>query len=166
MGTKLKLAGVIPESYTDGTGIRYTIFVQGCKHHCKNCHNPETWDFNAGKSVDIDILYDDIIANKMLDGVTFSGGDPMFQAKSCAELAKKLKENTNLNIWVYTGFKLEDIWDNEEYAELLKYADILVDGRYQDECRNLTLKFRGSSNQRIINLKESKKNGRIVLEIQ
>ena len=84
MSSELKLAGAIPESYTDGPGIRYTIFVQGCKHHCKNCHNPETWDFNAGKLIGLDTLYDDIVSNKMLDGVTFSGGDPMFQAKACA----------------------------------------------------------------------------------
>lgn len=166
MSSELKLAGAIPESYTDGPGIRYTIFVQGCKHHCKNCHNPETWDFNAGKLIGLDTLYDDIVSNKMLDGVTFSGGDPMFQAKACAELAKRLKENTSLNIWVYTGFKFEDIVDNEEYTELLKYADVLVDGKYEDCRRNLSLKFRGSSNQRIINIQKSLENGEVILEMQ
>ena len=159
----INIAGVIPESFTDGPGIRYTIFTQGCRHHCKNCHNPETWDFNAGKTVDIQSIYNDILENPMLDGITFSGGDPLYQPESCANLAKMIKENTDLNIWLYTGFTFDEVVNNPDYEEILKYLDVIVDGMYDEQCRSLHLRFRGSSNQRIINVPESLKLNKIVL---
>ena len=159
----IRVAGIIPESYTDGTGIRYTIFVQGCKHGCYNCQNKETWDFNSGTEIDIDKLMEQIEDNPLLDGITFSGGDPMYQPEQCKELAKLIKKKTNLNIWCYTGFDFEELLDNDKQRDFLNYIDVLVDGAYKEELRSLELRFRGSSNQRIIDVNESLNSGEIVL---
>lgn len=155
MSDTIKLAGIVEESFTDGSGIRFSIFTQGCKHHCKNCHNPETWSFDSGTEVDIQKIYDSILENPMLDGVTFTGGDPMYQAKACTALAKMIKDNTSLNIWCYTGFRYEELMYHPDMYEFMQYIDVLVDGEYKEEQRCLAEKFRGSKNQRIIDVKKS-----------
>lgn len=161
----IRLAGVIKESYTDGTGIRYTIFVQGCKHNCFKCHNPETWDFNSGTDYNIHDLVTDIMENPLLDGVTLSGGDPMYFPAETLELINEIKSRTNLNIWLYTGFLYEDCIKDKDKMAVLSKIDILVDGEYKNELRSLQLRFRGSSNQRIIDVQESLKTGAIKILI-
>ena len=150
------------ESYTDGIGIRSVIFTQGCAHKCTECHNPETHSFNGGFELDEDEFIGYLMENKILDGVTFSGGDPMYQAAGCTELAKKIKDNTNLNIWCYTGFTYGELIEDKDKREFLNYIDILVDGMYEKENRSLHLKFRGSSNQRLIDVKETLKQNKII----
>ena len=167
---KLRIAGTVNESIVDGPGFRYTIFTQGCPHHCEGCHNPQTHDFNGGILVDTDDLFNEIIKDKLLDGVTFSGGDPFCQCKPLIELAKKIRSYngfiTPLNIISYTGYTYEYLIANanEEngYMELLKELDYLVDGPFVLAKRSLELKFMGSSNQRFIDVKESLKQGKAV----
>lgn len=161
----IRLAGIIDESYTDGVGIRCTIFTQGCSHKCHNCHNPETWDFNGGHLYDIDKLVDSIKANPILDGVTISGGDPMYRTAEVLNLIQKIKNRTNLNIWLYTGFTYEECLSNTDKLEILKQIDVLVDGAYDECLRTLSLRFRGSSNQRIIDVQNSLKTGKVILYI-
>ena len=167
--TKIRIAGYVDDSIVDGPGIRFTIFTQGCAHHCFNCHNPETWDFDKGKDVDIDELISKIKRNPLLQGITLSGGDPLYQVNACLELVKKVKElNSDLDIIIYTGFTFEELANNfkknNDLLSLLKLSDILIDGKYEDSLRDLTLKFRGSSNQRVINLKKTFLEEKIVLE--
>lgn len=160
MGT-LRIAGIVKESYVDGPGIRYTIFTQGCPHHCFKCQNPETWDIDKGTLVDIDKLIEDIQENPLLDGVTLSGGDPLIQDETL-ELVQKLKERTNLNIWCYTGYSYEEVLNNDKFKKILNYIDVLIDGEYVDSLRSLSLLFRGSSNQRLIDIKKSLEQNKII----
>lgn len=167
--SKIRIAGYVDDSIVDGPGIRFTIFTQGCAHHCFNCHNPETWAFDKGKDVDIDELITKIKRNPLLQGITLSGGDPLYQVNACLELVKKVKElNSNLDIIIYTGFTFEELVNNfkknNDLLSLLKLSDILIDGKYEDSLRDLTLRFRGSSNQRVINLKKTFLEEKIVLE--
>lgn len=167
--SKIRIAGYVDDSIVDGPGIRFTIFTQGCAHHCFNCHNPETWAFDKGKDVDIDELISKIKRNPLLQGITLSGGDPLYQVNACLELVKKVKElNSDLDIIIYTGFTFEELANNfkknNDLLSLLKLSDILIDGKYEDSLRDLTLKFRGSSNQRVINLKKTFLEEKIVLE--
>lgn len=161
----IRLAGVISESYTDGVGIRYVIFTQGCNHHCKNCHNPETWSFEDGNEYNIDKLVDIINQNPMLDGVTISGGDPMYRPDETLNLIKAIRNKTKLNIWVYTGYTWEECLADSKKIDILNNIDILVDGPYMEELRSLHLRFRGSSNQRIIDVQKSLKSGNIIQAI-
>ena len=161
----IKLAGIVPESYTDGIGIRYTIFTQGCKHYCPDCHNPETWDFDSGNIYKISDIIKDIKENPLLDGVTLSGGDPMYRVEETLNLIKAIRENTDLNIWLYTGFSWEECLADEGKKEILENIDVLVDGEYQKACRALHLRFRGSSNQRIIDVQKSLQSNKVVILI-
>lgn len=149
----MNISGIVYDSVVDGEGLRNTLFVSGCRHDCKNCHNPQTWDFNYGYEFTKDLQSEFIKKckdNPILDGITISGGDPIYSSKELIFFLQKYKKvNPNHTIWLYTGFKYEDIKNNE----ILKYLDVLVDGRYIDELRDTTLAFRGSSNQRIIKLK-------------
>ena len=159
----IKIAGTVNDSVVDGEGYRYTIFVQGCPHHCEGCHNPQTHDFTAGKTTDTDQLYEQIIENPLLSGVTFSGGEPFCQPAPLAELAKKLKAR-NLDLWVYTGYTYEELIVSLDPAvqTLLALADVLVDGRFDLNQRDLTLAFRGSRNQRVIDLNATRQQGRML----
>ena len=152
----IRLAGVIRESIVDGPGFRFTIFCQGCPHHCPECHNPETWDFEGGKDTSFERILEEIDKNPLLAGVTFSGGEPFCQAESFAELALEIKKR-NLDIVTFTGYTLEELREmgkNDKAVEaLLEITDILIDGPYIKEERDLTLQFRGSRNQRIIDMK-------------
>lgn len=163
LSRKIRLAGIIENSYTDGIGIRFTIFTQGCNHKCLNCQNPETWSFDGGYDVDIDLLISKIKEDPLLDGVTFSGGDPMYQAKECCELAKLIKSETSLNIWCYTGFTFEELIKDNEKMKFMQYIDVLVDGDYQETKRSLSLSFRGSSNQRLIDVRKSLDEKEVIL---
>jgi len=164
----IRIAGTVGESIVDGPGIRYTIFTQGCPHHCEGCHNPETHDFNGGKLADTDKIYAHIVADPLLKGVTFSGGEPFCQPAPLYDLGKKIKENTKLDIMSYTGFTFEQLLEkaktDEDIKNLLSVVDILVDGRFVLAERSLELHFKGSRNQRIIDCQESLKSGRVVIK--
>ncbi|MBR2715473.1 MAG: anaerobic ribonucleoside-triphosphate reductase activating protein [Ruminococcus sp.] len=155
---KLRLAGVIRESIVDGPGIRMTVFTQGCPHHCKGCHNEQTWDFDGGYESSTERILEEAKKDPLLRGLTFSGGEPFAQAQSMALLAKEAKEN-GYDIFCYTGYtfeKLLSMFDTHpEYKELLSYCDWLVDGPFILEERSLMLKFRGSKNQRILDVKKT-----------
>ena len=160
----IKIAGVVKESTVDGPGFRYTVFTQGCPHKCEGCHNPGTHDFNGGKFVSITKLAEDISKNPLLKGVTISGGEPFMQAKKVTTLLKKLDKR--LSVMVYTGFKYEDLLEmaNEEngYLELLQNTDVLIDGKFVLALKSENAPFRGSTNQRAIEAKNSISKGKII----
>lgn len=163
---RLRIAGIEPESFVDGPGIRMTIFTQGCHHNCPGCQNPQTHDFNGGHFIDIEEILDMIEENPLLDGITFSGGDPMDQAAALIPLAREIKER-GMNLVIFTGYTYERLMEltqeHPEMFELLTFADILIDGPFILAKRSLELKFRGSSNQRIIDVQESLSQGHVVL---
>ena len=158
----IRIAGIVRESIVDGPGIRFTVFCQGCPHACKGWHNPETHDFAGGKDVSIDRLIEEIEKDKLLAGVTFSGGEPFCQAEAFVELGKRVKD-LGLNITVFSGYTLEQLNDmsvqNADVRELLALTDILIDGPFVNDLRDLTLQFRGSSNQRVIDMNETRRSG-------
>lgn len=159
---KLRLAGVIRESIVDGPGIRMTVFTQGCPHHCKGCHNEQTWDFSGGYESSTERILEEAKKDPILRGLTFSGGEPFSQAESLSVLAKEAKAN-GYDIFCYTGYTFEHLISqfdtHPEYKELLKNCDWLVDGPFILDKRSLILKFRGSTNQRILDVKKSLKCG-------
>lgn len=163
---KIKLSGIVSESIVDGPGIRYTVFVQGCPHNCEGCHNPQTHSFSEGYDGDTDEILKEVLKNPLLDGVTFSGGEPFCQAKPLAEFAKKLREN-KLNVIVYTGYTFEYLLEHANaengYLELLQNIDYLIDGKFVLALKSYECKYRGSTNQRIINTPESLKERRAVI---
>ena len=155
-------ASLQPDSIVDGEGIRTVIWTQGCNHHCKGCHNPETWSFDSGYLVNVDSVIKEIDSLTGQDGITLSGGDPFYQVEACTLIAKHCK-NKKLNVWCYTGFVYEDLIKDTKMLELLKYIDVLVDGPFVLNKRSLDLYFKGSSNQRIIDVPNSLKENKIVL---
>ena len=170
MGNTIRLAGIAYESLVNGPGLRRVFFSQGCKHNCKGCFNPETHSFELGEEKDMDILIKDIINSTFIKGVTFSGGDPLEQADKFAYIAKNLNDkikDREFNIWCYTGYKLEYILNNLDerlgWKELINNIDVLVDGRFEEDKKENSLKFKGSTNQRIIDIKESLKYKKVVL---
>lgn len=153
----LRLSGIEPESIVDGPGIRYVVFVQGCPHHCKGCHNPQTHDFKGGYMESQEKLLEEIKENPLVSGVTFSGGEPFCQAEALAQLGKKVKA-MGKHLIVYSGYTLEQLLEKGKsekgVMDLLRTADVLVDGPFIEELKDLNLRFRGSSNQRYIELKD------------
>ncbi len=162
----IKIAGIVKESIVDGPGIRYVVFTQGCPHKCVGCHNPQTHDVNGGKVVNIQKIVDDIYKNPLIKGITISGGEPFIQAKKVAKLINLLEKN-KYNIIVYTGFLFEDLLknanENNGYLDLLNCTDILIDGKFDINKKSEFVKFRGSTNQRSISVKESLNQGRVIL---
>ena len=160
----LRIAGTVNDSIVDGPGIRYVIFTQGCPHHCEGCHNPQTHDFSGGKDADIDKIVNDILENPILSGVTFSGGEPFCQADALVPIAEAIKENGK-HLMIYTGYLLEHLQQMQDKAvkRLLELADVIVDGPFVLAEKNLTLSFRGSENQRVIDMVKTRKAGEVVL---
>lgn len=158
---KIRLFGKANDSIVDGPGLRYTIFTQGCGHHCHGCHNPESHDLNGGYFEDIKTLLQEIDENPLLDGVTLSGGEPMLQVEPLIELCKEIKKR-NLNIIIYSGYTYEQILANDKMKTLLEFGDMLVDGKFEIEKKSLALLYRGSSNQRLINIKESLRQNTVI----
>ena len=156
---KIRLASSLQsDSIVDGEGIRTVIWTQGCSHHCKGCHNEITWSFDDGFLEDIEEVKKELKNLKGQDGITLSGGDPFFQIEACLEIAKYAKQ-INLNVWCYTGFTFEQLLvmskSNKNIIKFLENIDVLVDGRFIVEERSLDLKYKGSKNQRILNVKKS-----------
>ena len=164
MKDTIRLAGIAYESLVNGPGIRRVFFSQGCNHNCKGCFNPETHDFLGGEEKNINELIEDVYKNPMIKGITFSGGDPFERAEEFAYMAKAFKEK-NLNIWSYTGYTFEYIINNLEsrigWKELINNLDVLVDGKFEEDKAVDGLKFRGSTNQRIIDVKKSLKENKV-----
>ena len=166
MDFNLRISGTIQESIVDGPGIRYVIFTQGCPHRCPGCHNPQTHDFAGGKDADIEEILREIEANPLLSGVTFSGGEPFCQPEALSFLGSEIK-TMGKHLMVYTGYVYEELLElgksRPAVSELLELADILVDGPYLENERDLTLSYRGSANQRVIDLKKTKEHGTVIL---
>ena len=163
---RLSMPKIQSDSIVDGEGIRSVIWFQGCSHNCPGCHNPETHDFKAGYEVDLEEVKDWIRELEFQQGVTFSGGDPMMQIDALVELAKVVHE-CNMNVWVYTGFTYEELLKmsekNARYIDALNEIDVLVDGKFVLSKKSFDVAFRGSSNQRIIDVKKSLENDEVVL---
>lgn|SRR5574344_961368 len=157
----LNCASVIKESIVDGDGIRYVVFVQGCPHRCDGCHNPQTWDFDIKTQIDIKDIIKDLKKNPLLSGITFSGGEPFCQPEELTTLAKEVHD-MGLNVWCYTGYTFEELLKYDNFRKLLQNVDFLVDGEFKIDQRNLTLKFRGSNNQRIIDVQQSLLQNKII----
>ena len=161
---KISVNGITGDSIVDGTGFRLTIFTQGCPHHCEGCHNPQTHDPAGGAWADTEDILSAITENPLLDGITLSGGEPFLQPVPCLALAKGTHA-LGLNVWAYTGYTWEALFaeNDADRLALLKEIDILVDGPFILEERSLELRFRGSRNQRIIDVKKSLAANSIVL---
>ncbi len=160
---KIRLAGKCNiDSIVDGPGLRIVVWTQGCPHHCPFCHNPQTHDYNGGFEEDVETiiaLLDDI---KLQQGITFSGGEPFEQPLPLIEIAKAAKKK-NLNIWAYSGYLYEELLEKKDCFELLQYVDVLVDGRFINDQKHYQLKFKGSLNQRIIDVQASLKEDNVIL---
>ena len=154
------------DSIVDGEGVRSVIWFQGCAHNCPFCHNPETHDFKAGHEVSINKLKKEIAKLEYQNGVTFSGGDPFYQVEALIELTKCVHDN-NMNVWCYTGFTFEELIkmskENPKYLEALKNIDVLVDGKFINELKSFDIAFRGSKNQRILDVKKSLEQNKPVI---
>ncbi len=166
---KLRIAGMTEESVVDGPGIRFVVYGQGCLHACPGCHNPETQALEAGSLVSLEEITEKIEKNPLLDGVTFSGGEPFLQAKAFAQLAELVKPR-GLNLVTYTGYTFETLLKQSRRDlncyRLLKSTDLLIDGPYLQEKRDLNLLYRGSYNQRIINIPRTLSSGSLCLGIR
>lgn len=160
---KIRTAGTVNDSIVDGPGLRLTVFVQGCSHHCPGCHNPQTHDPNGGKETDTETLIAQMKKNPLLSGLTLSGGEPMEQPEACYELAKAAHE-MGLNVWCYTGYTFEELFNkcDEAQVALVDSVDVLVDGPFILSQRSLEIPWRGSRNQRVIDVKSTLKEGKII----
>lgn len=161
----IRIAGIVQDSIVDGLGMRMTIFTQGCPHHCPGCHNAHTHDPNGGREVTVAEIIEQMRSNPLLDGVTFSGGEPFEQIEAVKHIAHEA-HRLRLDVWCYTGWTWEQIMQDPRKRGLLAYIDVLVDGRFILEQRSLELKWRGSKNQRVIDVSESLfKNTVVLLEV-
>jgi len=162
----IRIAGCIHDSIVDGPGLRYAIFVQGCPHRCEGCHNPDAHDFSGGTEVPIQAIIDDIEKNPLLDGITLTGGEPFSQADKLIPIASYARER-GLSVWVYSGWTYEELTgglaENSGWEELVNLCDVLVDGRFELEKRSLDLQWRGSPNQRVIDLRATRESGTLTL---
>ena len=149
--SRIRVLDILHQTMADGPGFRTAIYCAGCRHACKGCHNPQSWDFNAGKWMEVDELLEIIKADPM-SNVSFSGGDPLYQVEAFTELARRIKEETDKTIWCWTGFTHEEVLADPKLAAILPWLDVLVDGPFILERRDTGLLFRGSDNQRIIYL--------------
>lgn len=157
----IRIAGTVNDSIVDGPGFRYTVFTQGCPHACAGCHNPGTHDPAGGREAEIADLARAMAENPLLDGLTLSGGEPFCQCGPCAELARRAKD-MGLNVWVYSGYTFEQLLADAAFRPLLEACDVLVDGPFVLAQRTLDLRFRGSRNQRLIDLPRSLSTGEAV----
>lgn len=158
---QISVIKIVESTTVDGPGLRTTLYAAGCNHRCKGCHNPQSWDINYGTMADIEEVAQRLLATG--EDITFSGGDPMFQLEAFTQLASIIKTKSNRNIWCYTGYTFEQLLRNPKALNLLKNIDVLVDGRFVEELKSKDILFRGSSNQRLIDVQKSLKVGEIVI---
>ena len=160
----MKIANIVTDSIVDGPGLRLTIFTQGCVHHCPGCHNPDTHDPAGGQEIALEEILLKIRGSRLIEGITLSGGEPFLQAENCALLARAAHE-AGLTVWVYTGYHYEMIQaiQNPHWSDLLAETDVLVDGPFLESQKSLALPFRGSRNQRLIDMRKTRESGDIVL---
>ena len=165
MESTIKIANRVQDSIVDGPGFRFAVFTQGCEHHCEGCHNPQTHDPNGGTEFEVSQLIREMVKNPLTDGLTLSGGEPFLQALPCSELAEAARAAW-LNIWTYTGFTFEELLElgatQSAILRLLQATDVLVDGRFELAGRSLELVWRGSRNQRVLDVAASLEQGRAV----
>ena len=160
---RIRLAGLVNDSIVDGPGLRLAIFTQVCPHHCPECHNPQSHDPEGGEWHDTEVLAALAAENILLDGITLTGGDPFVQPEACADLARRA-HNAGLNVWCYTGYVFEELLTGkQEWRALLENVDVLVDGPFLRAQKTLDKRFRGSANQRIIDVPASLKSRTTVL---
>ena len=161
----MRIAGLVQDSIVDGPGFRFTVFTQGCPHNCQGCHNPDTHDPDGGREMTVKQVIDTMLSNPMTDGLTLSGGDPFVQAADCAEIAKAAHAN-GLNVWTYTGWTYEKLLSLSEQDEgikaLLNETDVLVDGPFILSQKSYDVPWRGSKNQRLIDMKATLESGKVV----
>ncbi len=162
----MRIANYIQDSVVDGPGLRFTLFTQGCPHHCEGCHNPQTHDFHGGKECSTAEIIQALLQNPLTDGITFSGGEPFCQPEACAAIAKAAKEH-GLNVWAYSGWTIEALLQDNRpgVQDFLALCDVLVDGPFVLAERSLMLKWRGSKNQRILDVAKSLQAGKAVLYV-
>ncbi len=156
----LRVINIAEGTCVDGPGLRTSIYFSGCSHHCEGCHNPQSWDINAGKETSIEQIIKVIEYNGF--PVTFSGGDPLYQVEGVTILAQEIKKSLGKNIWCYTGYKWEDIVGNPKFLPLLETIDVLVDSPFLLAKRDISLRFRGSDNQRFIDVQASLHQGKMI----
>jgi anaerobic ribonucleoside-triphosphate reductase activating protein len=150
----IRVSGLVPESIVDGPGIRFVLFTQGCEKNCPGCHNPKTHDKNGGYEMSIDEIIAKIKSNPLIDGVTFSGGEPFLQAAPLVLLAREIKK-LGLNLIVYSGYTHAELREIPSAKELLDLTDVLIDGEFVENEKSLELRFRGSKNQQVIKLTDA-----------
>lgn len=154
----MKIAGLVQDSIVDGVGLRFSIFTQGCPHHCEGCHNPDSHDISGGSEKSADEVIAELLSNPLTDGITLTGGEPFMQAADCAVIARAAHEN-GMNVWAYSGWTFEELLEKSEtdtgVSALLHETDVLVDGRFILAERTLSLPWRGSKNQRILDVQKS-----------
>ena len=158
----LWIMDIIEDTTVDGPGLRTAIYAAGCSHACPGCHNPTSWDIHNGRPMEIEEIVRRILDDPFAD-VTFSGGDPFYQVEGFTLLAQAIKTNSRKSIWCYTGYSFEQIMLRPKLACLLPYIDVLVDGRFVRELRDESLRFRGSSNQRLIDVPASLRQERVIV---
>ena len=160
----IRIAGTVNDSIVDGPGYRYTIFAQGCPHHCPGCHNPQSHDFEGGRTVDTETILRQVRENPLLDGITLSGGEPFCQPEACRALAEAAHD-LGMSVWCYTGYTWEKLMQEADPARLalLEAVDVLVDGPFILAQKSLELKFCGSRNQRLIDVRKTRQAGQVTL---
>lgn len=158
---KLSVLRVVYDTIVDGPGLRTSIYFAGCTHHCRGCHNPVSWNINNGNLMTINELLE-VVLDSDFNNVTFSGGDPFYQVEGVTQLAKEIKSHSNKTIWCYSGYRFEDILSNSKLSQLLTYIDVLVDGPFIEEQKVDNKPFVGSSNQRLIDVAASLREGRAI----
>ena len=157
----IRILGIKYGTSVDGIGLRTSLYCAGCENRCPGCHNPQSWDEKGGDAITVDELYNRIVEADM--NITFTGGDPMLHPEGFIALASLIKRNTNKTIWCYTGYSFEELLSHPIRRQLVELCDVIVDGRYIEAERDLSLHFRGSRNQRIIDVKSSLASGDVVL---
>ena len=158
----LSILDIIEDTVVDGPGFRTAIYAAGCPHQCPGCHNPDSWEKTHGQWMDTEEILQKVLSDEFAD-VTFSGGDPMFQPDEFAKLANSIKRHSRKNIWCYTGYTFEQLLHNSRQRKLLEYIDVLVDGKFIEEQKDESLYFRGSHNQRLIDVQASLQKQKIVI---
>lgn len=161
MAESVSLLKIVEDTIVDGPGFRLSLYAAGCSHHCKECHNPHSWQIENGTFYSVQTIFERVM--KSSSNITFTGGDPFFQTEAFSKLAELIKQNSRKNIWCYTGYLFEDLVTSEKFRRLLNYIDVLVDGPYVAQKRDVNLLFRGSANQRLIDVKKSLESGIVTL---